>query len=105
MSKAPYNADSKLNVLLVHVWFWPHIGGGNQHVEHIGRELVKMGHDVTVWCADVPEHDEKEFQKGGINVVRLIPKRILGGIDPVVSTKHLTIDEFDLIHLHDTFPH
>ena len=104
MSKAPYNADSKLNVLLVHVWFWPHIGGGNQHVEHIGRELVKMGHDVTVWCADVPEHDEKEFQKGGINVVRLIPKRILGGVDPVVSTNHLTIDEFDLIHLHDTLP-
>ena len=104
MSKASYSADSKLNVLLVHVWFWPHIGGGNQHVEHIGRELVKMGHDVTVWCADVPEHDEKEFQRGGINVVRLIPKRILGGVDPVVSTNHLTIDEFDLIHLHDTLP-
>ena len=104
MSKAPYNADSKLNVLLVHVWFWPHIGGGNQHVEHIGRELVKMGHEVTVWCADVPEHDEKEFQRGGINVVRLIPKRILGGVDPVVSTNHLSIDKFDLIHLHDTLP-
>ena len=104
MSKASYSADSKLNVLLVHVWFWPHIGGGNQHVEHIGRELVKMGHDVTVWCADVPEHDEKEFQRGGINVVRLIPKRILGGVDPVVSTNHLSIDKFDLIHLHDTLP-
>jgi len=104
MSKYPHNADSKLNILLVHVWFWPHIGGGNQHVEHIGRELVKMGHEVTVWCADVPEHDEKKFKRGGINVVRLIPKRILGGVDPVVSTNHLSIDEFDLIHLHDTLP-
>ncbi len=97
-------ADSKLNILLVHVWFWPHIGGGNQHVEHIGKELVKRGHKVTVWCADVPEHDEKEFQRGGINVVRFIPKRVLGGVDPVVSTNHLSIDEFDLIHLHDTLP-
>ncbi|RAH15186.1 MAG: hypothetical protein CMB56_003465 [Methanobacteriota archaeon] len=104
MSKTIYDADSKLNILLVHVWFWPHIGGGNQHVEHIGRELVKMGHEVTVWCADVPEHDEKKFQRGGINVIRLIPKRILGGVDPVVSTNHLSIDEFDLIHLHDTLP-
>ena len=104
MSKDPHNADSKLNILLVHVWFWPHIGGGNQHVEHIGRELVKMGNEVTVWCADVPEHDEKKFERGGINVVRLIPKRILGGVDPVVSTNHLSIDEFDLIHLHDTLP-
>ena len=104
MSKTIYDADSKLNILLVHVWFWPHIGGGNQHVEHIGRELVKMGHEVTVWCADVPEHDEKKFQRGGINVIRLIPKRILGGVDPVVSTNHLDIDDFDLIHLHDTLP-
>ena len=104
MSKGPHKADSKLNILLVHVWFWPHIGGGNQHVEHIGRELVKRGHEVTVWCADVPKHDEKEFQRGGINVVRLIPKRILGGVDPVVSTNHLDIDKFDLIHLHDTLP-
>lgn len=100
----PDKANSKLNILLVHVWFWPHIGGGNQHVEHIGRELVKLGHKVTVWCADVPEHEEKEFQRGGINVVRLTPKRILGGIDPIVSTKHLNIEEFDLIHLHDTLP-
>ncbi len=104
MSKGPHKADSKLNILLVHVWFWPHIGGGNQHVEHIGKELVKRGHKVTVWCADVPEHDEKEFQRGGINVVRFSPKRVLGGVDPVVSTNHLSIDEFDLIHLHDTLP-
>ncbi len=104
MSKGPHKADSKLNILLVHVWFWPHIGGGNQHVEHIGKELVKRGHKVTVWCADVPKHDEKEFQRGGINVVRFSPKRVLGGVDPVVSTNHLSIDEFDLIHLHDTLP-
>ncbi|MBJ23892.1 MAG: hypothetical protein CMB64_04410 [Euryarchaeota archaeon] len=97
-------ADSKLNILLVHVWFWPHIGGGNQHVEYIGKELVKRGHKVTVWCADVPEHNEKKFIRRGINVVRFIPKRILGGIDPVVSTKNHSIDEFDLIHLHDTLP-
>jgi len=100
----PIKADAKLNILLVHVWFWPHIGGGNQHVEHIGKELVKRGHEVTVWCADVPEHDEKEFERGGIKVIRLIPKRVLGGVDPVVSTHHLSIEKFDLIHLHDTLP-
>ena len=100
----PVKADAKLNILLVHVWFWPHIGGGNQHVEHIGKELVKKGHKVTVWCADVPEHDEKEFERGGIKVIRLPPKRILGDVDPVVSTHHLNLEEFDLIHLHDTLP-
>ena len=69
-----------LRVLIVHVWFWPHVGGGDQHVEMLGRELVKLGHEVTVWCADVPEHDSKHFQRGAINVVRLSPSRILAGV-------------------------
>ncbi|MEL0268315.1 MAG: glycosyltransferase family 4 protein, partial [Euryarchaeota archaeon] len=93
-----------LRVLIVHVWFWPHVGGGNQHVEMLGRELVKLGHEVTVWCADVPEHEEKQFQRGGINVVRLSPSRVLAGVDPVVSLEGLSMDEFDIVHLHDTLP-
>ena len=93
-----------LRVLIVHVWFWPHVGGGDQHVEMLGRELVKLGHEVTVWCADVPEHDTKQFQRGGINVVRLSPSRILAGVDPVVSLDGLSMEEFDIVHLHDTLP-
>tara|TARA_B100000945_G_scaffold268692_1_gene229267 strand:+ start:3196 stop:4350 length:1155 start_codon:yes stop_codon:yes gene_type:complete len=93
-----------LRVLIVHVWFWPHVGGGDQHVEMLGRELVKLGHEVTVWCADVPEHDSKQFQRGGINVVRLPPSRILAGVDPVVSLDGLSMEEFDIVHLHDTLP-
>ena len=93
-----------LRVLIVHVWFWPHVGGGDQHVEMLGRELVKLGHEVTVWCADVPEHGEKQFQRGGINVVRLSPSRVLAGVDPVVSLDGLSMDEFDIVHLHDTLP-
>ena len=44
-----------LRVLLVHVWYWPHVGGGDQHVEMLGRELVKLGHQVTV-CAPMYQH-------------------------------------------------
>jgi len=93
-----------LRVLIVHVWFWPHVGGGDQHVEMLGRELVKLGHEVTVWCADVPEHEEKQFQREGINVVRLSASRVLAGVDPVVSLEGLSMDEFDIVHLHDTLP-
>ena len=60
-----WSASRPLHVLLVHVWYWPHVGGGDQHVEQIGRELVRRGHKVTVWCADVPSHDEKRFNRGG----------------------------------------
>ena len=99
----PSEVDVPLNVLLVHVWYWPHIGGGNQHVEHIARQLVARGHKATVWCADIPEHDEKRFVRDGVDVIRLPPKRVLGGIDPVVSIKDLDMN-FDIVHLHDTLP-
>ena len=93
-----------LHVLLVHVWFWPHVGGGNQHVEQIGRELVRRGHRVTVWCADVPAHEERVFSRGGMNVVRIKPKTVLAGVDPVVSISDLDLSGVDVVHLHDTLP-
>lgn len=99
----PSEVDAPLSVLLVHVWYWPHIGGGNQHVEHIARQLVARGHKATVWCADIPEHDEKRFVRDGVDIIRLPPKRVLGGIDPVVSIKDLDMN-FDIVHLHDTLP-
>lgn len=99
----PSDVDAPLSVLLVHVWYWPHIGGGNQHVEHIARQLVMRGHKATVWCADIPKHEEKRFIRDGVEVIRLPPKRVLGGIDPVVSIQDLDMG-FDIVHLHDTLP-
>ena len=98
------DASRPLHVLLVHVWYWPHVGGGNQHVEQIGRELVRRGHRVTVWCADVPEHEERRFTRGGIEVIRIRPSRVLGGVDPVVSVSDLDLSDVDVVHLHDTLP-
>ena len=103
-SPQPMDAPRPLHVLLVHVWYWPHVGGGDQHVEQIGRELVKRGHRVTVWCADVPPHEEKQFNRGGVDVVRITPSRILGGVDPLVSVSDLDLSDVDVVHLHDTLP-
>ena len=93
-----------LHILLAHVWYWPHVGGGDQHVEQIGRELVSRGHKVTVWCADVPAHEERRFNRGGVDVVRIQPSRVLGGVDPLVSVSDLDLTDVDVVHLHDTLP-
>lgn len=102
--RSSMEAPRPLHVLLVHVWYWPHVGGGNQHVEQIGRELVRRGHKVTVWCADVPAHEEKRFERGGVEVIRIPPSRVLNGVDPVVSIRGLNLSGVDVIHLHDTLP-
>ena len=96
--------ERPLHVLLVHVWYWPHVGGGDQHVEQIGTELVRRGHRVTVWCADVPANDEKRFNRGGVDVIRIEPSTVLGGVDPLVSVKDLDMSDVDVVHLHDTLP-
>tara|TARA_B100000683_G_scaffold231523_1_gene233121 strand:+ start:2574 stop:3656 length:1083 start_codon:yes stop_codon:yes gene_type:complete len=80
------------------------VGGGDQHVEQIGRELVRRGHRVTVWCADVPTHEERRFKRGGVDVIRITPSRILGGVDPLVSVSDLDLSDVDVVHLHDTLP-
>ena len=69
-------------------------------MEHIARQLVARGHRATVWVltslstlnADSPE---------GVDVHRLPPRLVLGGIDPVVSVRGLDLP-FDVVHLHDT---
>ena len=96
--------ERPLHVLLVHVWYWPHVGGGDQHVEQIGMELVRRGHRVTVWCADVPANDEKRYNRGGVDVIRIEPSTVLGGVDPLVSVKDLDMSDVDVVHLHDTLP-
>lgn len=98
------DSSRPLHVLLVHVWYWPHVGGGDQHVEQIGRELVRRGHRVTVWCADVPAHEEARFTRGGVEVIRISPSRVLAGVDPVVSVGDLDLNDVDVVHLHDTLP-
>ena len=97
-------ASRPLHVLLAHVWYWPHVGGGDQHVEQIGRELVRRGHRVTVWCADVPAHEETRFNRGGVDVIRIPPKRVISGVDPLVSVSDLDLGDVDVVHLHDTLP-
>ncbi len=48
----------------------PRSGGAEVYTDRVATEWVKMGHDVTLFCAaveDLPEHD---LAAGGYNVVR-----------------------------------
>ena len=52
----------------------------------------------------MPAHEEKKFTRGGVEVIRIQPSRVLGGVDPVVSVAELDLSDVDVVHLHDTLP-
>ncbi|MBK6886564.1 MAG: glycosyltransferase family 4 protein [Tetrasphaera sp.] len=43
-------------VALIASSFYPHIGGVEEHVRQIARELRDLGHEVVVWTVDRGEH-------------------------------------------------
>lgn len=70
------------------------------YVHNLSRELVEMGHEVTVLCANEPESKEEEFIDG--IKVRRVP--YIGKIANTNITPRLPIEimreEFDLVHTH-----
>ncbi|KQC13442.1 MAG: glycosyl transferase, partial [Methanosaeta sp. SDB] len=70
------------------------------YVHNLSKELVEMGHEVTVLCANEPESKEEEFIDG-IKVQR-VP--YIGKIANTNITPRLPIEilreDFDVIHTH-----
>jgi glycosyltransferase involved in cell wall biosynthesis len=92
-----------MKLLQTPVRFHPYIGGVENHVFYLSKELVEMGHEVEVLCADEPQSKTGNIQ--GIEVERLpylckiantniclgLPRRILRS-------------DFDVIHTHMPTP-
>lgn len=58
-------------IALITSSFAPHIGGVEEHVAQVARELTARGHVVEVWTVDRGERPERPFDHGVI--VRYLP--------------------------------
>lgn len=80
--------------------FYPYIGGVENYVYYLSKELVKLGDELTVICANEPQRREKEVIDG-INVKRL---SYLGKIANTNITHQLPFtlskEDFDIVHTH-----
>ncbi|MGB3944021.1 MAG: glycosyltransferase, partial [Methanothrix sp.] len=89
-----------MKILQTPVRFHPFIGGVENYVHSLSRELVELGHDVTVLCANEPE-SKKEDLIDGIRVRRL---PYMGKIANTNITPRLPLEimgeDFDLLHAH-----
>ncbi|HII06631.1 MAG TPA: glycosyltransferase family 4 protein [Methanotrichaceae archaeon] len=89
-----------MKILQTPARFYPFTGGVENYVHNLSRELVEMGHEVTVLCANEPESKKNEFIDG-IKVRRLpyIGKIANTNITPRIPIELLR-EDFDIIHTH-----
>src|SRR5262245_51205988 len=64
--------DAPLHVALITEFYYPHLGGGTEHVHFLRRELVRRGHRVTIVTSHMPGEGED-----GPDVVRIGTSRVL----------------------------
>jgi glycosyltransferase involved in cell wall biosynthesis len=62
---------ARLKVLIVSPYFYPRVGGLENYVRHISRELSKMGWAVSVVCGDVAVRTPQRDSLDGCTVYRL----------------------------------
>ncbi len=88
-----------MKILQTPVRFYPFVGGVENYVYHLSRELVKAGHDVRVICAKEPETTIEEID--GIKIERLeyTGKIANTNITPSLPL-HILKEDFELIHTH-----
>ncbi len=90
-----------MKILQVPARFHPYIGGVENYVYELSKQLVKQGHGVKVFCANEPASSKAQEQIGGIEVNRLryIGKIANTNIMPILPFKLLK-EDCDVIHTH-----
>ena len=58
-----------MKILQITQRFYPSVGGSQHLVYNISRELVKRGHDVTVYCCSPYSENREKLYKGIKRVV------------------------------------
>jgi len=93
-----------MKILQTPVRFYPFIGGVENYVYYLSKELVKLSHEVTVICANEPFTKKKEIIDG-IKVKRLFyfGKVANTNITPQLPFA-LSKENFDIIHTHIPTP-
>jgi glycosyltransferase involved in cell wall biosynthesis len=93
-----------MKIVQTPVRFYPFIGGVENYVFYMSRELVKLGHEVSVICANEPTSVSEETVDG-VKTSRLsyIAKIANTNITPDLPFK-IHREDFDIMHTHIPTP-
>ena len=93
-----------MKILQTPIRFKPYIGGVENYVYELSKQLVRQGHKVKVICANEPQskaHDQIDSIK--INRLKYVGKIANTNITPFLPLKLLS-EDFDVIHTHIPTP-
>lgn len=96
--------EAKKSICIVSSQYLPHVGGVENYVDNLSRELAKRGHQVTILTSHIDGVSDYE-QKAGIEIFRLPTKQYMGGRFPVLLhnralrafTKQFRTRKFDVM--------
>jgi glycosyltransferase involved in cell wall biosynthesis len=81
------------------VRFFPAYGGVEKYVLGLSQQLIAMGHEVTVVCADEPHAEVRDLS--GVKVVRLPYRAKVANTNITTGLlRALMAEDFDIIHTH-----
>ena len=87
-----------MKILQIGKYYYPHMGGIENHLYILSNELVHLGHDVTVFVSN----DSNKYEENSISGVKVFryPEffRILNA--PISFFKKVGRKDFDIVHAH-----
>ncbi|MFZ2409941.1 MAG: glycosyltransferase family 4 protein, partial [Candidatus Methanoperedens sp.] len=86
-----------MKILQTPARFYPYTGGVENYTYHLSRELVKLGHEVSVICANEPKSDKKEIDGIKLKKLYFIGKIANTNITPALPLSILK-EDFDILH-------
>ncbi|MDD5473290.1 MAG: glycosyltransferase family 4 protein [Candidatus Methanoperedens sp.] len=88
-----------MKILQTPARFYPYIGGVENYTCYLSRELVKLGHEVKIICANEPKYNKKEINKIKQKRLEFIGKIANTNITPALPF-HILNEDFDVLHTH-----
>jgi glycosyltransferase involved in cell wall biosynthesis len=86
-----------MKVCLVNSFYPPYIGGAETYVSNLATNLVRLGHEVTVYCGDRPLAPGVSYD-GEVRVVRMSVPLSFYGTPLATFPPSFAAGGFDVIH-------
>ncbi len=88
-----------MKILQTPARFYPYVGGVENYVYNLSKELIKSGHEVKVICANETKYNKEEINK--IKIKRLDYIGRIANTNITTSLPFCILNEdFDILHTH-----